>query len=553
MFTLLPRLTLPFRALPVRAALILSLCLLTASASATVSAQQSDRTVTGLTLSSGEPGELAVRWNVATPEPVDYRVSWAKSEDEYLKWTDESGNAYPTTNSLTLNDLDEGVEYKVMVRARYGGDGSGPWSDEVGLTVAATPEPTPEPEPIPDRHVTGLTLSGDDPGVLAVTWNAASPEPTDYRVNWARSEDDYPTWTDDIGNAFPTTNSLTITALQEGVEYKVQVRARYGGDGSGPWSGEARLTVAGETDEAAPPASAPTGLQVTAVAHDGVTLNWDDPQDDAITGYRVLRRSLDRHRHMDGLGASELAVIVDDTGSSATSFSDDTVSPRTRYLYRIRAISAAGLGPSYADLNVETHTTPATVLTGEMTVGESSPEHDREGRTAMGFSAIYPVGELTPERFYLDGDPSGVYGLFYFLGDSLPDLHLGLSNPPFVQPFVLKVGDRQLASSEAATRRISDKLTVHTWSRQCVDWREGDKVPVSLRLTTPDDPLLGQSLDDASLKDLTLSGVELTPDFSPDVESYTASVSYADDKTTVSATVQPCCRLRSGDQSPARR
>ena len=69
-----------------------------------------------------------------------------------------------------------------------------------------------------------------------------------------------------------------------------------------------------------------------------------------------------------------------------------------------------------------------------------------------------------------------------------------------------------------------------------MDWQEGDKVPVSLRLTTPDDPLLGQSLDDASLKDLTLSGVELTPDFSPDVESYTASVSYADDNTTVSAT-----------------
>ncbi len=564
MFTLLPRLTLPFRALPIRAALILSLCLLTVSASATVSAQQADRTVTGLTLSSDEPGELAIRWNAATPEPVDYRVSWARSEDEYLTWTDDSGNAFPTTNSLTLTDLDEGVEYKVQVRARYGGDGSGPWSDEVRLTVTAEPQgDTPEPGgdgPNPsggtgevdtgggptedgataEREVVGLTLISDDPGVLAVTWNAASPEPVDYRVNWARSEDDYPTWTDDIGNAFPATNSLTITALDEGVEYKVQVRARYGGAGSGPWSDEVRLTVAagpgGETDEATPPASPPTGLQVTAVAHDAVTLNWDDPQDDTITGYRVLRRSLDRHRHMDGLGASELAIIVDDTGSSATSFTDDTVSPRTRYLYRIRAISAASPGPSYADLKVETHTTPATVLMGEMTVGESSPEHDREGRTAIGFSAIYPVGELTPERFYLDGTSSGVYGLFYFQGDSLPDLHLGLSNPPFAQPFVLKVGDRQLASSEAAIRKIPDSLSVYTWSRQCVGWQEGDKVPVGLRLTTPDDPLLGQSLNDASLKDLTLSGVELTPDFSPDVENYTASVGYSDDKIAVSAT-----------------
>ena len=137
MFTLLPILGLPFRARPVRAALFLSLCLLAAFTFTTVSANESERTVTGLTLTSDEPGELAVAWNAASPEPVDYRVRWARSEEEYLTWTDDDGNAFPTTNSLTLTDLDEDVEYKVQVRARYGGDGSGPWSDEVRQIVAA--------------------------------------------------------------------------------------------------------------------------------------------------------------------------------------------------------------------------------------------------------------------------------------------------------------------------------------------------------------------------------------------------------------------------------
>ena len=34
----------------------------------------------------------------------------------------------------------------------------------------------------------------------------------------------------------------------------------------------------------------PTGLSAAAVSHDTVTLTWDDPQDDAITGYVILRR-----------------------------------------------------------------------------------------------------------------------------------------------------------------------------------------------------------------------------------------------------------------------
>ena len=111
MSTRLPLTASPISALPLRVGLMLALCLLAVSTSVPASAQQSEREVVGLTLSSDGPGELAIRWNAATPAPVDYRVMYARSEDEYLTWTDESGNAFPATNSLTLTDLDEGVEY----------------------------------------------------------------------------------------------------------------------------------------------------------------------------------------------------------------------------------------------------------------------------------------------------------------------------------------------------------------------------------------------------------------------------------------------------------
>ena len=186
---------------------LLALCALALSAWATAAAQdEGSKTITGLTLSSDSPGELEIAWNAAGQEATDYRVNWARSDEDFPSWNETGGNSYPTTNSLTLTGLDQGVQYKVQVRARYGGDGahSGPWSGVARATVAATPEPTPDPTPestpeptpdptpVPDRHVSGLTLGSSSPGELEIAWNAAGQEATDYRVNWARSDEDFP-------------------------------------------------------------------------------------------------------------------------------------------------------------------------------------------------------------------------------------------------------------------------------------------------------------------------------------------------------------------------
>ena len=51
-----------------------------------------------------------------------------------------------------------------------------------------------------------------------------------------------------------------------------------------------------------------------------VTLLWLDPSDDSITGYRVLR----------GPDADSLAVIREDTGSTAISYTDTEAAGRDR-------------------------------------------------------------------------------------------------------------------------------------------------------------------------------------------------------------------------------
>ena len=79
----------------------------------------------------------------------------------------------------------------------------------------------------------------------------------------------------------------------------------------------------------------PTGVVVTAT-HDSVSLTWEDPADSTITHYQIFRR--DRAVHDPG----EFVEIDSNTGSAATSYTDDTVEPETRYVYRMKAVNQHG-------------------------------------------------------------------------------------------------------------------------------------------------------------------------------------------------------------------
>ena len=57
-----------------------------------------------------------------------------------------------------------------------------------------------------------------------------------------------------------------------------------------------------------------------------MTLTWDDPGDDSITGYVILRRV--RENDVGG----EFSELVPDTGSTATTYTDDSVKANT-YLH----------------------------------------------------------------------------------------------------------------------------------------------------------------------------------------------------------------------------
>ena len=200
--------------------------------------------------------------------------------------------------------------------------------------------------------IPSLNLASSEPGQLVISWETPDPAPTDYRLRWAPATGDFLSYRDvnevERGNLYPLrgVNMLTLDNLTPGDSYKVQMRSRYYNadrsvrESSGPWTNTATQRVKNN------PPAAPTGLIAARIGHSVLTLTWDDPQDDTITGYRILR----------GTEADNLAVINSDTASNATEYEDDTVAPETAHHYAVLARSANGEG---AQSDIISATTPA--------------------------------------------------------------------------------------------------------------------------------------------------------------------------------------------------
>ena len=123
----------------------------------------------------------------------------------------------------------------------------------------------------------------------------------------------------------------------------------------------------------------PTGLEATSVVHDSVSLGWDDPEDDTITHYKVLRRD----RDVDDPGL--FAPVNDDTGSAETSYTDPSAEPEKRYVYRVVAVNTHGESTWSSYENVDTPAaTPArptgleatSVVHDSVSLGWDDPEDD---------------------------------------------------------------------------------------------------------------------------------------------------------------------------------
>ena len=292
------------------------------------------------TIDSVTPGNqsIAIAWTAPTNASLGtitaYDVRYIRSDASDkadTNWTEvssiwTSGSLAYTLNP-TSNPLVNGVSYDVQVRAAVG-TVKHPWSG----VHAATPRTTPGAPTID-------TVRGAD-GALAVTWSAPSSDGgdsiTSYDVRSIKTADDETddaNWTVETGVGSPGDMTVTVTGLDTGTQYDVQVRA-VNGAGGGAWS----ATVTGATRPGAPSIDTVTGVVR------GLTVKWSAPSADgdaSVTSYdlRLIKTSADETvegnwRVVTGVwNAGALTVMV--TGLELG----------TQYDVQVRAVNASGSGP----------------------------------------------------------------------------------------------------------------------------------------------------------------------------------------------------------------
>ena len=143
----------------------------------------------------------------------------------------------------------------------------------------------------------------------------------------------------------PSSRSASAAGRPTGLAPRALVRlavavALYGGLLSAPAWGQAVSAPA-----------KPTGLSAE-VAHDSVTLTWNDPGDDTITGYVILRRV-----RVNNTGG-DFDVLVSDTGTAALTYTDNTVAASLTYTYRIKAINKHGVSARSRWFHIDTPAAP---------------------------------------------------------------------------------------------------------------------------------------------------------------------------------------------------
>ena len=257
-----------------------------------------------------------------------------------FQWlADNTEIAGATSSTYTLADTDEGQAIKVEVTFTDDAGNEETLTSEAtdAVSVAPTPNtPTTGAPTISGTSRVGETLTADTSGIA----DADGLSSVQYDYQWLA---------DDSEISGATSSTYTVAAADEGKAIKVEVSFTDDAGNEETLTSEATDAVAAA--EPSEPPSKPRGLKATST-HDSVTLTWNDPEDDSISGYVILRRV----RVNDQGG--DFSVLVADTESAATTYTDNEVAASTTYTYRIKAINEAGTSERSRWVHIDTPAPP---------------------------------------------------------------------------------------------------------------------------------------------------------------------------------------------------
>ena len=269
-------------------------------------------------------GQVALSWekpsNDATIGNYNYEVS-TDGGDNYSAIPDSDKE----TTAHTVMGLTNGTEHMFAVRAE----------NDAGKGLAATVTATPIAVPAAPTALSATAGATE----VALTWDDPDDDTiTGYQV----STDGGETFADISENDTDNTLAYTVTGLTNGTEYTFALRAE-NASGVG-----AASTVTAPTLPAAP-----TGLMGTEGEDRQVTLSWDDPDNNTVSGYQYSTDGGTTFIDIEGSGAATtthtVTVLSDGTGTRLTN--------GTAYTFKLRAVNLSGAGA--ASLETATPLWPA--------------------------------------------------------------------------------------------------------------------------------------------------------------------------------------------------
>ncbi len=282
----------------------------------------------------------------------------------YQWMADDADISGATGSTYTLADSEEGKAIKVEVS----------FTDDAGNDESLTSAATDEVDVRTNSPATGApTISGTAQVGETLTANTSGIADADGLANATFS---YQWLEDEAEIAGATSSTYTLADTEEGKA--IQVEVSFTDDANNDESLTSAATEAVAAAGPAEPPAKPRGLEATAT-HDSVTLTWDDPGDDSITGYVILRRV--RVNNEGG----EFSELVADTGTAAATYTDNTVAASTTYTYRIKAINEHGVSERSRWVHIDTPAPPvpdkptgleATASNGQVVLTWDDPDDD---------------------------------------------------------------------------------------------------------------------------------------------------------------------------------
>ena len=276
---------------------------------------------------SASDGAVALTWKLPVGWPYSSTFQILRNRPELgeteplvlVKYHQSSGNAYTDT------DVEAGVLYVYHVKGvdpfGYTGEASELVEIRAGESTPVENTPATGAPAISGAVQVGGTLTADTSDITDEDGLSGAV----FAYQWLA---------DDAEIQGATDSTHAVDAGQEGKI--IRVRVSFTDDAGNPETLTSEATDTVEPEPVEPPA-APQNLTAESNNDGTITLTWNAPDDDSVTGYQILRRRPQE-------GENSLEIYVSDTGSTASEYTDADAPAGTRYVYRVKAINEAGAG-----------------------------------------------------------------------------------------------------------------------------------------------------------------------------------------------------------------